>query len=250
MLNREKSLVDYLNKRLSDKGFTDVSITNIRFFADENINKNPCDFWQDIKTTGAISNEGGVALSNGKKPEKILHRIIKMTTKPGDIVLDAYFGTGTTGAVALKMGRKFIGVEQLDEHFEKANMRIMNVINGDQTGISREVEWQGGGEYISCEVAKDNLKYFDLISTLDDKETTTLFNELLANPLVLCHSVDVQKAKDNAEAFEELPLDDKKRVLISMLEKNTLYVNYSDIDDEEKAITEEDKKFSRAFYGE
>lgn len=219
-------------------------------FADENIYKNPCDFWQDIKTTGAIANEGGVALTNGKKPEKLLHRIIKMTTKPGDIILDAYFGTGTTGAVALKMGRKFIGVEQLDEHFEKAKARIMNVITGDQTGISKEVEWQGGGEFVSCELAKDNLRYFDLISTLDDKGTIDLFNELLDNPLVLCYSLDMQKAKDNAKAFEELPLDDKKKILISMLEKNTLYVSYSDIDDEEKAIAEDDKKFSKAFYGE
>lgn len=51
-------------------------------FADNNVFKNPCDFWQDIKTTGAISEEGGVKMNNGKKPEKILHRIIKMATNP------------------------------------------------------------------------------------------------------------------------------------------------------------------------
>lgn len=207
------------------------------------------DLWTDIDFQNT-QNEGGVDLPAGKKPEALIKRILDMTTKEGDLVLDAYFGTGTTGAVALKTGRRFIGIEQLDSHFEKAVTRLSNVVSGEQSGISRYVGWQGGGNFISCELAKDNLRYFDMISTLDDKGTIDLFNELLGNPLVLCHSVDVKKAKDNAEAFEQLPLDDKKKVLISMLEKNTLYVSYSDIDDEEKAIIEEDKKFSKTFYGE
>jgi len=83
-------------------------------FADSNIFKNPCDFWQDIKTTGAIADEGGVKLSNGKKPEKILYRLIKMTTTVDDIVMDYHLGSGTTAAVAHKMQRQYIGAEQLD----------------------------------------------------------------------------------------------------------------------------------------
>src|SRR5699024_4156688 len=72
-------------------------------FADSNLYKNPSYFWEDIKTTGAISNEGGVQLNNGKKPEKLLQRIIKMTTREGDFVLDFFLGSGTTAAVAHKM---------------------------------------------------------------------------------------------------------------------------------------------------
>lgn len=207
------------------------------------------DLWTDIDFQNT-QNEGEVNLPAGKKPEALIKRIIDMTTKEGDLVLDAYFGTGTTGAVALKTGRWFIGIEQLDAHFEKALIRLSSVVNGEQSGISRHVKWHGGGKFVSCELAKDNLRYLDVISVLDDGGAIALFAELLANPLVLCHSVDTQKAKDNMALFEELSLDEKKKVLISVLEKNTLYVSYSDVDDQDKAITEEDKKFSKSFYGE
>lgn len=205
--------------------------------------------WTDIDYNN-LKKEGAVELPFGKKPEKLVQRIIELASNEGDIILDAYLGTGTTGAVAMKMGRKFIGIEQLDSHFEKAKTRIMNVINGDQTGISKDVEWQGGGEFITLELAKDNMRYFDVVATLNDLGAIALFKELLDNPLVLCHSVDVKKAKYNMALFEGLSLDDKKKTLISILEKNTLYVSYSDIDDEEKDMSEGDRRFSKSFYGD
>ena len=139
-------------------------------FADSNIYKNPCDFWQDIKTSGAISNEGGVKLEKGKKPEKLIHRIIKMITQPKDIVLDYHLGSGTTCAVAHKMGRQYIGVEQLDYGENSAPIRLKNVIGKanskgklsetiedyDQSGISNEVDWKGGGDFVYCELKELN----------------------------------------------------------------------------------------------
>lgn len=104
-------------------------------FADSSLYKHPCDFWQDIKTSGAIANEGGVKLEKGKKPEKIVYRIIKMVTTPKDLILDYHLGSGTTCAVAHKMGRQYIGVEQLDYGENSAVVRLKNVINGDKTGI-------------------------------------------------------------------------------------------------------------------
>ena len=80
-----------------------------------------------------------------------------MGSEKGDIVLDAYFGTGTTGAVAMKMNRRFIGIEQLDKHvIELAVPRLKNVIKGDETGISKlpDVNWQGGGGYKFYELAE------------------------------------------------------------------------------------------------
>ena len=123
-------------------------------FADQNLFKHPCDFWQDIKTSGAIANEGGVAFNNGKKPEKLMKRIIKMTTTPGDIVLDFFAGSGTTLAVAHKMGRRWIGIEQNDYGANDPIVRLTNVINGEQSGIStdQDVNWKGGGSYISCSI--------------------------------------------------------------------------------------------------
>lgn len=99
-------------------------------FADSNIYKNPCDFWQDIKTTGAIAEEGGVNYNNGKKPLKLLNRIIKMTTTKDDLVLDFFAGSSTTAHSVFEMNRetngkrKFIMVqinEDLDESLAKAD---------------------------------------------------------------------------------------------------------------------------------
>ena len=94
-------------------------------FADSNIYKNPCDFWQDIKTTGAIASEGGVNYNNGKKPLKLLNRMVKMATKDEDVILDFFSGSATTAHSVIqqnieqKMHRKFIMV-QLDEDLDES----------------------------------------------------------------------------------------------------------------------------------
>ncbi|HVG42425.1 MAG TPA: site-specific DNA-methyltransferase, partial [Chitinophagaceae bacterium] len=95
------------------------------------------DLWVDIGTTAAT--EGGIVFSNGKKPEKLLKRIIEMTTKEGDLVLDYHLGSGTTAAVAHKLNRRYIGIEQLDYGENDSTVRLQNVIRGDATGISKTV---------------------------------------------------------------------------------------------------------------
>lgn len=115
-------------------------------FAYHNLYRNPGDLWTDIKTTGGVGQEGGVLFPNGKKPERLLKRIIGMCTEPGDWVLDAFAGSGTTGAVAHKMGRRWIMIEQGDHCHTHIHPRLRSVIDGtDQGGISKEVDWQGGG---------------------------------------------------------------------------------------------------------
>lgn len=130
-------------------------------FADQNLLRNPGDFWTDIKTTGGVGQEGGVLFPNGKKPEALIKRVIQMCTKPGDLVLDSFAGSGTTGAVAHKMGRRWIMVE-LGEHCTTHIVpRLHKVIDGvDQGGISRAVEWNGGGGF----------RYFDLAPSLLEKD--------------------------------------------------------------------------------
>lgn len=107
-------------------------------FADSNIYKNPCDFWQDIKTTGAISTEGGVNYNNGKKPLKLLNRIVKMTTHENDIVLDFFAGSSSTAHSVFEMNletkdkRKFIMIqidEDLDESLQKADGNTRKTIS-------------------------------------------------------------------------------------------------------------------------
>ncbi|OCC22368.1 hypothetical protein MB02_17190 [Croceicoccus estronivorus] len=123
-------------------------------FADQNLLRNPGDFWTDIKTTGGVGQEGGVLFPNGKKPEALVKRVIQMCTKPGDLVLDSFAGSGTTGAVAHKLGRRWIMVE-LGEHCTSHIVpRLRKVIDGDDLGgISKSVAWRGGGGFRYYELA-------------------------------------------------------------------------------------------------
>ena len=109
------------------------------------------DLWVDIGTTAAT--EGGIRFPNGKKPEKLLKRIIEMTTEPQDLVLDFFLGSGTTAAVAHKLGRQYVGIEQTDYQENDCTVRLQNVICGDPTGISKSVNWQGGGTFVFGELS-------------------------------------------------------------------------------------------------
>lgn len=101
-----------------------------------------------------IANEGGVYFPRGKKPEQLLKRIIEMSTEPGDIVLDSFLGSGTTAATAHKLGRRWIGIEMGDQAYTHCKQRLDSVIDGtDQLGVSKTVNWQGGGGYHFYELA-------------------------------------------------------------------------------------------------
>lgn len=126
-------------------------------FAYHHLYRNPGDLWTDIKTTGGVGKEGGVLFPNGKKPEKLLSRIIKMSTQKGDWVLDAFAGSGTTGAVAHKLGRRWIMIEMGEHCHTHVMPRLKAVIDGtDLSGITASAEWKGGGGfrfYTPCVVA-------------------------------------------------------------------------------------------------
>ncbi len=116
-------------------------------FADDYLTIHPGDLWVDIKTTG-LDREGNITFKNGKKPEKLLQRLIRLNTCPGDIVLDFFAGSGTTMAVAQKLHRKWIGIEHDTHIFNIAHQRMQNVLSGDPSGISKDVNWKGGGTYM------------------------------------------------------------------------------------------------------
>ena len=116
-------------------------------FAEKNRDVYFGDHWDDIVTTGGIAQEGGVHFPKSKKPEKLLHRILETTTQKDDWVLDAFLGSGTTAAVAHKMGRKWIGIELGAHAKTHCAARLRAVIDGEQGGISRLMDWNGGGGY-------------------------------------------------------------------------------------------------------
>lgn len=114
--------------------------------------------WTDIPFQG-IANEGDIVFKKGKKPEKMVSRLIEMATEPNDWVLDSFAGSGTTGAVAHKMGRRWILIE-LGPHAEShCFKRLSSVVDGsDHTGISKEVNWKGGGGFRYCTLGKSLFK--------------------------------------------------------------------------------------------
>ena len=84
------------------------------------------------------------------KPERLIARVVQLATKPGDLVLDSFLGSGTTAAVAHKMGRRWIGIEMGEHARTHCVPRLQKVIEGEQGGISEAVGWKGGGGFRFC----------------------------------------------------------------------------------------------------
>lgn len=203
--------------------------------------------WTDTPYEG-IAREGGVTLKGGKKPEKLIRRIIEMASNPGDIILDYHLGSGTTCAVAHKIGRRYIGVEQLEYGDNDSTVRLESVIKGDSTGISKAVNWKGGGSFVYCELTKLNRNYVDAIEkAATDEELSMLYSDILETGFI-SYKVNPKDIDTKSEDFIELSIEDKKKLLMELLDKNQLYVNYCDIDDETYEISEEDKAFTKSFY--
>jgi adenine-specific DNA-methyltransferase len=103
--------------------------------------------WDDLLSNN-VHKEGGVKFPKGKKPEALIKRILELSTQKGDLVLDSFAGSGTTAAVAHKMGRRWITVELGEQAVTHAQPRLKAVASGsDQDGISKSVNWQGGGGF-------------------------------------------------------------------------------------------------------
>ncbi len=211
--------------------------------------------WTDIPWEG-IAAEGGVRLKKGKKPERLLRRIIEMCTdKSTDIVLDFYLGSGTTCAVAHKIGRQYIGIEQLEYGENDSVVRLQNVINGDKSGISKSVNWKGGGDFIYCELMKYNEAFMDRIQASKSSDELVLIWREMAESSFLNWYINPAMPEEAVNDFEALGkepngLEKQKHLLAELLDKNQLYVNLSEIDDAQFKVGKDDKALNKAFYGE
>lgn len=175
--------------------------------------------------------------------------MLSLFTSENDIVLDYHMGSGTTAAVSHKMYRRYIGCEQMEEQINLIMKRLNNVINAETSGISQLVNWQGGGSFIYCELAKANQNFADEIENAKTSEELLDIWKRMQTTGFLSWKVDPKAVNENAQEFTDLSLDDAKRFLIECLDKNLLYVPYSEIDNIEYGITEEDKKINNDFYG-
>jgi adenine-specific DNA-methyltransferase len=186
--------------------------------------------------------------SGGQKPENLLKRIIEMTTVENDIVLDYHLGTGTTVATAHKMNRQYIGIEQLDYIETFTCERIKKIIEGNNTGVSKVLDWKGGGEFVYLELKKYNQTFLEQIESANDTKTILKIWEEMKAKSFLNYNVDIQKQEQHIEEFKALTLAEQKQHLIELLDKNQLYVNLSSLNDKDFEISEEDKKVTQDFY--
>lgn len=205
--------------------------------------------WTDISFL-SLGSEGGVDLPNGKKPEKLVKRLFDLFTNNGDLVMDYHLGTGTTCAVAQKTGLRYIGIEQLDYGDNDCLVRMKNVLSGEQGGISQAVNWHGGGSFVYCELAKLNQSFVDEIEIADSDDAIADLYRRIVNTGFISSKINPKDIDAAADDFAALNLENKKRFLMELLDKNLLYVNLCDLDDEEFAISDTDKAFTKSFYRE
>jgi adenine-specific DNA-methyltransferase len=185
---------------------------------------------------------------NYPKPENLIKAIIEVATEENDLVLDFFMGSGTTQAVAMKMNRRFIGIEQMDYIHTVSIPRLQKVIEGEQGGISKEVGWQGGGSFVFAELYPLNQKYVGQIQEANsDEEIENLINKIKESAF-LDFKINIDKVTNKNSDFASLSLEEKKDILIQALDANQLYLSYSEIDDEQYNVPESVKHFNHSFY--
>src|SRR5690606_18825570 len=195
--------------------------------------RTPENIWSDSGTTREANQElkqlFGKAPFSTPKPEKLIKTIIQLGTQEKDIVLDFFMGSSTTQAVAHKMNRRYIGIEQMDYINTVSVPRLQKVIEGEQGGISTDVNWQGGGSFVYVELMEKNRGFLKSIRDAKTQDELHDVFDFMLKEAEIDFRVDLEAVK---ETLHELSFDDQKKTLIKIIDKNQLYYNYSEIDDE------------------
>ena len=201
--------------------------------------------WSDIKVINPMAKERGEF--DGQKPEALIKRIIEISTQENDLVLDFFAGSGTTLAVAHKMKRRYIGIEQMEYIESITKERLKKVIEGEQGGISKAVEWQGGGNLVYCELASLNAKFIEQIENCSNENELDNIYEALRKLAFIDYRADIQSDFKDLE-FGALSFEEKKRILKKCLDRNMDYIPYADIEDSEYKIDEQTRILNKIFY--
>ena len=214
------------------------------------ISKKPYkDVWCDIENFAGFLGAKDIKLPfNSRKPEKLIERIITSSCPEGGLVLDFFGGSGTTLASAHKMNRQYIGVEQMDSQIDIVTDRLKAVINGDDKGISKMVNWNSGGSFIYFELKENSAELINQITKSSKTEELLKIFDKLKKSSFVNFRVDLRAFESDIDEFKKLSIEEQKECLIKIIDKNMLYVNYSDIDDETFLISEEEKKVNKNFY--
>lgn len=184
------------------------------------------------------------------KPENLIKQLLEIASSKNDIILDYHLGSGTTAAVAHKMNRQYIGVEQMDYIQNVTVERLKKVIEGEQGGISKSVNWQGGGSFVYLELAKKNEKALEQISNCKTlEELVQLFDELCTK-YFLHYNVRIKEFRKEIETerFKQLNMKQQKEMFCRMLDLNQLYVNADDRHDKNSGLSKNDITVTEDFY--
>ncbi|RAX54057.1 hypothetical protein CCY99_05085 [Helicobacter sp. 16-1353] len=227
-----------------------------------------CSLEQGNKTWASIDEAKGKLpdlsqkdkLFSTPKPEALLKRIIEISTQENDLVMDFFAGSGTTLAVAHKMNRRYIGIEQMDYIESITKERLKKVVNGEQGGISKAVGWNpknpdldkndkyyAKNSFIYMELMPLNVAYKEKIENLNDESNLTKIYDELKTKAFIDYRVDIREMLKDGE-FESLELESKKKILHLILDSNMDYVLYGDIKDGDYNIDELTKKLNDIFY--
>lgn len=172
--------------------------------------------------------------------------VLKIMTSDEDLILDFFAGSGTTGHAALLLNkedggnRKFILVEQIEEHIRVCEDRIKTILI--QENIKDSV--------ISCELALRNAKLINKIENTQSSAALVSILKKLPQNNSLSFRVIAHEINSLLKEFLDLSIEEQKQILIEMLDKNQLYVNYSEIDDQDHGICDQEKELNKQFYGD
>ncbi len=187
-----------------------------------------------------------VKLFDTPKPEALISRILEVSTNENDLVLDFFAGSGTTCAVAHKMKRRYIGIEQMDYIETITKERLKKVIEGEQGGISKKCDFKGGGSFVYAELKEVNLEIKKQILNAKSKsECLKIFNDLNERFL---KRADCKIDGIHSEEFQNLDLNEQKRIYCALLDSNEDYLNLGDIDEDAWGLDEITKKYNEIFY--
>lgn len=192
----------------------------------------------------------GERIFNYPKPEELIRDVIEIGTSEGDIVLDFFMGSATTQAVAMKMNRRFIGIEQMYYINTVSVPRLQNVMEGEQGGVSKDVDWQGGGSFVYAELMEKSKGYLQEVLQATDSDQLNAIYQLMLENVDLDFRADLESVQEMLK--NTISLEDKKRLLIKVIDKNQLYYNYAEIDDTNvrELISDADYAFNQSFYEE
>ncbi|GAA7273412.1 hypothetical protein HpBGD94_13540 [Helicobacter pylori] len=182
----------------------------------------------------------------GQKPESLIQRILEVSTNENDLVLDFFAGSGTTCAVAHKMKRRYIGIEQMDYIETITKERLKKVIEGEQGGISKKCGFKGGGSFVYAELKEVNLEIKKQILNANSKsECLKIFDNLSERFL---KRTDCKIGEIHSEEFHNLDLNEQKRIYCACLDSNEDYLNLGDMDEDAWGIDGITKKYNEIFY--